>query len=718
MRRSCLLAAAFTFLAGGDLGPILRAQTQGTLAGSWVGVYQTYPHFIKMTLQIAAPPGQPMSGEMRLEPVVNLRSIGQVHMGIVKVTVAYDASARTLVVTPAPDSYRNLGFQMPGFSGVLDEGRQLVGGVLTPMPRDACPYFILGRAENADGAFVKTIKDALEDTGLAGGTARPQNPFAGMRNPFGGGGQGKLREWAAQFSREHPDLDPYRSESGGVALMARNLFRDEYFRQYFGKTFDELGKGELNRIVMDIRGVPAPRSNFPEERANGVLKVVERAFSPTLGTYTAPDITLSVLALRPMAAWREQAIRRLASVPPTGDGLRAINGSRAAEQAALSTFWPSERKTFADAVGAAQSRVAAPLLTSRVDAVLTSATSFAGAETIANVLDSIQRYRPPAAAPAAALPPGPFQPRPAPAAANASASVEDSVPALATLVSADLRAAQIGRLDTRMSELVRAESERDLQTVAKLEDGLPGLEASGRAFASMNQKYVLFPNQPSVRALYDALAKRRGPMFRTGESTIAARVKAAKSTAELNSVRQTYLGVPSDSADPVGGRLLQSVQLQMNDLQKAEAIVAAVKEEERRRAASPCAKAATRNEKNEEGPTEQEMCLTVEAVLEGKQEAIRSMEQSCKYLRPDSNPATALACLMGMGAQKYRLGLRGFYKVACAEARPFPGFVCDYQPQFSTNVAEFQQILGRLPGGNATARFVFSRGMWVMIPFP
>ena len=221
-----------------------------------------------------------------------------------------------------------------------------------------------------------------------------------------------------------------------------------------------------------------------------------------------------------------------------------------------------------------------------------------------------------------------------------------------------------------------------------------------------------------MRALYDTLAARRSPIFRSVEPTIAARMKAAKSTAELTTIRETYIGLPSDSADPVAGRLLQSMQQQVSALKAAEAVVAAVEAEDRRRASSPCAKAAAKNEKDEEGPTEQEMCLTVEAVLEGKQEAIRGMEESCKYLRPDSNPATALACLMGMGAQKYRLSLRGFYKTACGPARPYPGFVCDYRPQFSTNVPEFQQILGRLPGGNATARFVYSRGFWVMIPFP
>ena len=159
-------------------------------------------------------------------------------------TVAFDASARTLVVTPSPDSYRTLGFQVPGFSGVLDDGRQLVGGVLTPMPRDACPFFILGRAENADAAFMKAIKDALDDTGQTGGIARPQNPFAGVKNPFGGrGASDKMREWATQFTKEYPDMDPYRTESGSLALASRICFATSSFRRILGKTFDELSRG-------------------------------------------------------------------------------------------------------------------------------------------------------------------------------------------------------------------------------------------------------------------------------------------------------------------------------------------------------------------------------------------------------------------------------------------------------------------------------------------
>jgi hypothetical protein len=55
-----------------------------------------------------------------------------------------------------------------------------------------------------------------------------------------------------------------------------------------------------------------------------------------------------------MEAWRAQALRRVQSAPSTADGLKAIAASQAAEQNASNTFWPSERRMFADSVTGAR----------------------------------------------------------------------------------------------------------------------------------------------------------------------------------------------------------------------------------------------------------------------------------------------------------------------------------------------------------------------------
>ena len=74
----------------------------------------------------------------------------------------------------------------------------------------------------------------------------------------------------------------------------------------------------------------------------------------------------------------------------------------------------------------------------------------------------------------------------------------------------------------------------------------------------------------------------------------------------------------------------------------------------------------------------------------------------------------SIACLMGMASQSTRVALVGFRKIACEKAAR-PGFICDYRAALSTNNADLQALVGRLPNGIATARFVFSDGAWLLI---
>lgn len=711
MRRALTIVAVLGLLAWNFPGLTTAQDSRPGLSGSWVGVYEAYPFFIRMTLNSG-------TGELRLEPLVQQQSIGRPPTGIVRVTVNYDAGARTLSLTPGPDAYRTLGVQIPQFFGVLDEEKQLIGGLLVGAPRDASPYFVMGRAEAADASFIKKLKDALQDTGAGGGTPRFQNPLGQFKNPLGGsGGQNKLREWASQLTKEYPDVDPYQTESGALFLMARNLFRDGYFRPHFGRTYDELGRGDFTRVTTDLRAIPPPRSNFPEERANGAAKAVERAFSMTVGTYTAPDIMLSVMAMRPMESWRTQALRRLQSAPTTADGLMSIADSQAAEQNALNTFWPSERRSFADAVTGARSRVAGPLLSGRVDELLASATSFAGAETISTILDS-GRTRTSTAASSGAVGAGRGRgagavPTVRPAIVSRT-TVDDSVAGLMALVSEEMRAAQVARLEARVSELLSAETQRDRDAIARLGDSLSGLESGSRLFFDLSQKYRSFSNQPSVRSVFDALAKQRSPLLRSAEAALAARFKSARSSSDLDSIQRTYLGVPSDGSDPTGGRLLQAAQQQRAQFQQAEAAEARRQEEERRRAASPCARAST-DADDVGGPTEKELCLVLEELLDGQQAAVQDMQASCKNLGPNANPYSAFFCAAGTLASGYKTSMRSFRKIACSRAAPLPGFYCDYTSVLSMDLQN-RPFIPPLPSGVGTARFVLSRGKWVMIP--
>jgi hypothetical protein len=729
-----LLALAQPYRAGAQNGrePIL---------GPWVGVYQSYPQFVRMTLQIAAAPSSPgrFSGELRLEPLVQVRTIGRAPAGVVNVSVDYDAAAATVRIAPAADAYRALGLQLPQFAGVVDEERHMIGGTLVPVSMSASPYFVMARPDAAE-SFLKPLRDVGAGPARpapagrpqpAPGTTRPGSPPGPVAVPSRTSGgaisEDKLREWATRFTTEYPTVDPYRTESGAVGLMTRNLFRDDFFRPYFNRSFDELDPAHMTEISMVLRKIPPPRSNFPEEKVNGVLRSVDRAFIPS-GTYSSPDIMLSVIALRPIQRWVTASLQRLGSPAPTLEGLQTVARIEGAEDVAIRTLWPSEQRTFAEAVSGAKAKIAGPVLTQRVDELLASTKTIAGAQPIMTALDQ-SKQRLATTPTTTAVPAGrgvPGRPSPVahpPAAGRGAAvapAIDSSLPALMAMVPADVRQAQTARLEARLAEIVDAEAQKDGQSLGRLGDGAAGLEAGGKWLAEVNRKYGSLARRPAVSALVDDLAKRRVAQFRAGESTVTTRLQAVKTSLDVNAVIGTYLSVPSDRSDPIGGRLLSSALQKRDQLQTAEAEAAQREARAQREAASPCAKGGTQRD-HEDEPTEREMCYAIERTLTGAQAVTGELAAACNDVRPNGDPMTAMTCLMGKMGQVGggpQFSVRAFRKIACASAAAVarPGYFCDYAIQVVTGNAMTAGLINRLPGEVSTARFVRSSGTWLFFP--
>jgi hypothetical protein len=272
------------------------------------------------------------------------------------------------------------------------------------------------------------------------------------------------------------------------------------------------------------------------------------------------------------------SIRRLGSPAPTIEGLRTVAHIEGAEDVAIRTLWPSEQRTFADAVAGAKAKIAGPVLTQRVDELLVSTTTIAGAQQVIAALDPSRQRRAAMTTTATAVPAGrsapgrtsPVASPPAAGRATAGTAIDDSLPALMAMTSPDVQQAQTARLEARLAAIADAEAQKDGQALGRLGDGASGLEAGGKWLAEVNRKYGSLASRPAVSALVDDLSKRRGPQFRAGESTVTTRLQAAKTSLEVNAVVGTYLSVPSDRSDPIGGRLLASALQKRDQLQTAE----------------------------------------------------------------------------------------------------------------------------------------------------
>ena len=717
----------------------LSAQTPSPaalpLTGAWTGVYQAYPHLIKMTMQMPAPGQGRMDAEMRMEPLVESRTVGRAHMGVVRVTVEYDPAARSLSITPAADATRAVGFSPPRFTGVFDDEDGLIAGVMPGARSDSSPYFVMARADDAEDAFLETLREMTEQSAPAVRRSRRRPlrlPGVGNVRIGGGGGspgEAKIVEWAQRLATEYPDVEPYRTEVGRLFGTARHLFRDEHFVAYFGKPYDEQSRADRDAVLADIRKVPRPRANFPEERANGAVHAVESAFRASGGgTYGAPDVTLSVIALRTIQAWRTRSMAWLTSAPAELDTLKAVAAAEASEAEVLGTAWPTERRAFGEAVSASRVRVAGPVVARAVGDMLNKATSFNAVAEITAALDAV----PPA--PAAAAPAAPAAAAPAAAGVRARTATPrgrrtmanpsggppapDSLPALLALLPADARQPHITRLESRIDELVIAEARRDADIVARFGTGLEGLRTSGQWEEQAAAKYRGLTSRPPVQALFKALADRRAPLLQAAEPTLAARIQAARSSADLAEVRSAYLSVDSDMVDPAGTRLYQLAFKQDAQLRSTEIAKAAKEAETRRREASPCASAPNSRSLGEEGdePTARDMCLAYEQLILDTQQGVKAMQDDCRTLSGTSNPMLAINCLMGMAGGMGggpQLSLGGFEKIACVKQGGGPTFRCNFAAQLSSANPIFGPTVNRASGEVINGYFTPRGSEWI-----
>lgn len=687
------------------------------LTGTWIGVYQSYPVFVQMTLEMGPGTEAGQTAQLRLESISAKQPGGP--RGIATVSVRYEPEAGTIEIVPGADASRSLGGPVPRFSGVLDRERQVFGGVLVPARSDASPYFILGQKGMGEDGFLEPIRKAAE--------SKPSG-MGGFNLLRGGGDGDKITAWAAKLLEEYPDMDPYRTEMGQVFLRARSLFADEHFETHFGKTFDKMSSGDLTKVFMAIEKLPAPRSNLPEERLAGAARAVERGFQPMVGTYTASDITLSVLARRPMAAWRTAALTRLASLGASATALDAVLAVEAAEGEVLDTFWPSDRMAFAAAVGTARTRVAGPTLTAKVTEAMAAARGLDGARQLAALLTAQPTVRtpPPPSAVAARTGRRGADPRmpaagrsPVPAQVQSPAGTD--VASLLAMVSPDAAAAERTRINGRIDELLAEQVAADRAALGQLGSGPAALEAGVVWYANVGARYGELAGRPAVQALFGELATRRAADLRASEAAVTGQVQAAASSAEVSRILGRTVGVPSDRNDPVGARLLSLGQSRSGDLAGAERVQQAARAEVARQERSVCSRASTEAGETQGEPTEKDLCDAMEASFRGIDRNLENMKQSSCGNASKNDPMAAMMCLVtgaagaGGGPQ---LSLAGFEKVACVSAAPSgkPGFICDMIAKMQTGNAMTRSMFEAVGASVTTRRFVRRSGRWMVMP--
>lgn len=535
------------------------------LTGTWIGIYQVYPSYVQMTLRIASEPaaGGDTAAEMRVE---GLEGKDAPHMGVTPATVRYQPDSRVLVISGANDGARRTVLSGLSFRAVYDADRRLFAGYRVNASSDASPYFMLVRQGQEDKVFdrIKDMPNVVGGRRDGGGAPR----FGSM----GGDAPSTdaLRKWASQIYKEYPDIDPYRTESGSLYRMSRNLFRDEFFKPFFGKTYDELGGSDMAKVNGRLEEMPAPRANFPEDRANAAARPLARGFWMNVGTYATPDIMLSVIALRSISAWMNQTTRRLPDLPPGSSAFDTLTAIDAENGGVLATLWPSEREAFSSAVNAQRARLAEPVLTLNIDRITGAATGF---DSIPQLQQTMAALRQTAVTPQAATRGGGRGTAPATSlTAGRSVGANDgSVSSLASMVSEPVRQQLAARVDSRIGSLVDAEARRDAASIASIPAGAAGLESGTQWFGRMNTKYASFRTAPAVVAMFDQFTQARSTLYAQASPALIAQISTLTSADQINGLLNRYVGAPVDRSAPSAQPIFNAAQQRRVELERIAA---------------------------------------------------------------------------------------------------------------------------------------------------
>jgi hypothetical protein len=494
------------------------------MAGKWIGTLEWYPKFVRMTLDLptAADARTSVQGTLRLDGGVGPQGGPK---GQLPVTARLDPASRTLTLTLGPDA-RPLGLPVGELYGYLDTRSETVAGIIGNWSADSSPFFVLAREPMAEERIFMPIASSQS----APRASRPLGQDAGTA-------RADLDRWVQRLFDEYPQVDPARTAPVELLAMARKLFSDADFEAHFGTTFDRMEGADRQRVITGIRTVPMTR-----EKTSAMLHVIERPFMQMLGTGTAPEMVLSVIAMRYLEAWRQGAVVELAA---GGEALDAFDTASAFDEAGAKLapyIWPSDRTALAAATIAARNRTARTPLVAEVDKLLASASGIGGIR----ALDAALKLSP-GAKPKSAIDLAPRTPQLAPTFAQPTAQSAAPTTAAVRLVelakwAPDTWAAQKPRLNAKADELLTkllADGRATLGLVpaggAAAANPTERLQKSKAWYQSQRDVLEGFASQPAVAAFLNDLAAQREADFAAAMPQMSARLKSLSSTAEVQS---------------------------------------------------------------------------------------------------------------------------------------------------------------------------------------
>ena len=684
-------------------------------------MYFAHPNLMRIDLEVSDTAGG-VEGVLAFDAISPGRQIGASGLhGSFRVKGSFAPETGGFSLTPAG------WVQQPGvlatplaMSGVLDPAHDVLAGLFdTRANRWANPYFALARAEAADRLILGPLKDFSYESRL--NASRIQ--VRGVLGHIGGPDPDKVDEWASRLTMEHPDLN-LNGIIGNVVELARNLFEDDYFARYFGKRFDELSPEDCVRIE---RSFQPGRNGVSRKRAE-----VGAKWQSVLGMFDATSdsgsgsTVVAVVAQRYLRSWRDDALRRLEAISADYGALGAVQAYRVAGETSLADLWPSERTAYAGAVDRTAARLAAPVLNAWIDSVIADASGAKGISTLLSTARTIEAAAPAPAAPEPGLGGVPMarpqrpSPVPAPVVSGPAGWLGAADPALRSDLAARLRS----RADAMLPDVVATERSR----LASLGQGVAALKAGTGWYRALMTSLDGLETSAPVREAMAEFEARRAKDLASGAPAVIQQVGAARTDAELQTLLQSTVGVPSDRTDASGQRIFAAASERTRVLAQAAAVAAkekAVAQRVERAGFAVCKGQKTTPVAGEDAgaPSARDLCLAVASRFDAANEYLAGIAQQCMNRQFKGNPILAMQCLQvcvaaaGSDCDVY-VQLTSFERLGCGKAVGKAGWNCDYHSSMTSSSPTARQMADTIApfGMSGNARFLQDpSGGWMMM---
>jgi hypothetical protein len=465
------------------------------LTGQWEGVYFVYPQPMGMKVQLRSIGGSAVEGELAFYPLnTHQRNILGTIRGKYVLKGKYDPLTQTFELSPNHwiEKPNRLVFATK-LRGVLSEKRQEIAGFLVSRISQNFPaktHFVMCRPQYAEERLTEPMIKAVSNGGRGFGRFFGSSPS-----------DEDLFKWASMLKAEYPDMDLGHTVMGKLLGRSRNLFEDDHFSKYFGKTFDQMSPSDRAAVVDRFRkanghaGRSLIGSIFHSESSDKLKQYafLEGAFS-SIGTDSAAEITLSVLTHRVIRSWRDAMQDRMRFWPAKADVFKRLARIETAGKDRLITLWPSERKEFKKTLAAARRRLATPVLRMSANQAIASAQGYQGIRDLAGW-------------------------------AHRNKDI------LQYASSAD-RAKFTGRIDVRLQELLKPMMAAETAKLASLGKSDAAVAAGIRWYKDFISRYGFLEDRPIVRSTIDQipqnLAKAIALYTKASESPKADVAKTSK----------------------------------------------------------------------------------------------------------------------------------------------------------------------------------------------